>query len=113
MSAQRLEDIERILRDFLFHAAGVSAWRCTYAAMTSADEYKRVALELLEHFSEITKEHMAMSEVLRSRPALTVECRGYLPQAKQAVDSVFAPLRRAIESGTDIQPALEALLKLP
>jgi len=59
--------------------------------MTSADEYKRVALELLEHFSEITKEHMAMSEVLRSRPALTAECRGYLPQAKQAVDSVFAP----------------------
>jgi len=50
-----------------------------------------VALELLEHFSEITKEHMAMSEVLRSRPALTAECRGYLPQAKQAVDSVFAP----------------------
>ncbi|PYL79322.1 MAG: hypothetical protein DMF21_13275 [Verrucomicrobia bacterium] len=81
--------------------------------MTSADEYKRVALELLEHFSEITKEHMAMSEVLRSRPALTAECRGYLPQAKQGVDSVFAPLRTAIESGTDIQPALEALLKLP
>ena len=87
--------------------------RIISAAMTSADEYKRVALELLDHFSEITKEHMAMSEVLRSRPALTVECRGYLPQAKQAVDSVFAPLRRAIESGTDIQPALEALLKLP
>jgi len=42
-------------------------------------------LELLEHFSEITKEHMAMSEVLRSRPALTAECRGYMPQAKQGL----------------------------
>jgi len=28
-------------------------------------------------------------------PALTAVCRGYVPQAKQGVDSVFAPLRTA------------------
>ncbi len=81
--------------------------------MTTTEEYKRVALALLDYYDEITKEHMAMSEVLRSHPALDQAYRGYMPQAKQAVDSVFVPLRTAIESGIDIQPALEAVLKLP
>jgi hypothetical protein len=54
-----------------------------------------------------------MAEVLRNQPSLQIAWQGFLPQATQAVDSVFAPLRTAIESETDIQPALEALLKLP
>jgi hypothetical protein len=83
------------------------------AMTTAAEEYKRVALALLDRFDEITKEHMAMSEVLRQDPALEKAYLGYMPQAKQAVDSAFGPLRIAIESGIDIQPALEALLKLP
>jgi len=81
--------------------------------MTTAEEYKRVALALLSYFDEITKEHMAMSEVFRKSPTLQQAYLGYMPQAKQAVDSVFLPLRSALDSGTDIQPALEALLKLP
>jgi hypothetical protein len=81
--------------------------------MTTPDEYKRIALALLEHFEGITKEHMAMAEVFRNQPGLQTAWRAYLPQATQAVDAVFPPLRIAIESGTDVQPALEALLKLP
>ena len=81
--------------------------------MTTEGEYKRVALALLKYFDVITKEHTAMDEILRTRPALQAVCRDYMPQAVHAVDSVFLPLRTAIESGTDIQPALEALLRLP
>lgn len=81
--------------------------------MTTPEEYKRIALALLEHFEGITKEHMAMAEVFRNQPSLQIAWQGYLPQATQAVAAVFPPLRTAIESGIDIQPALEALLKLP
>jgi hypothetical protein len=49
--------------------------------MTTEDEYKQVALALLKYFDVITKEHMAMNEVLRTRPALQSLSRNYLPQA--------------------------------
>ena len=77
------------------------------------DDYKDLALALLNYSYDLTKEHMAMSEVLRSKPALTSEYLSSLPQATQAVESAFHPLRSAIESGSDLAPALEALLKLP
>jgi len=76
-------------------------------------DYKTLALELLDYAYELTKEHMAMSEVLRRKPTLLNEWRVFLPQATQAVDATFAPLRTAIESGIDFRPALEKLLKLP
>ena len=77
------------------------------------DDYKELALALLDYSYDLTKEHMAMSEVLRSKPGLTNEYLSFLPQATHAVESAFHPLRSAIVSGSDLRPALEALLKLP
>ena len=75
-------------------------------------DYKQLALALLEHFDTITKEHRAMREVLKHYPALEKDFLGYMPHAKETVDSVFVPLRAAMESGIGVKSALGALLKL-
>jgi hypothetical protein len=81
--------------------------------MPTTEDYKSVALSLLAAFEDITKEHIAMSEVFRNQPKLMLAWQSYLPQATQAVEAAFGPLRTAIVSGSDYRPALEALLKLP
>jgi hypothetical protein len=78
----------------------------------SDPDYKTLALVLLERTRELTVEHMAMSEVLRAKPSLTVEYHSYLPQATQAAEPGFESLKLAIESGSDYRPALEQLVKL-
>src|SRR5215472_8527170 len=83
------------------------------AAMPTTEEYKQSMLALLDAFYEVTKEHIAMSEVLRRHPGLVTEYRIFLPQSHQAVDSAFGPLRRAIESGIDFRHELAELSKLP
>jgi hypothetical protein len=82
------------------------------ATMTNPKDYKQLALALLEHFDKVTKEHRAMREVLKHYPALEKDFLGYMPHATQTVDSVFVPLRTAMESGIGVKPALAALLKL-
>jgi hypothetical protein len=81
--------------------------------MPTTQDYKSLALSLLAAFEEITREHIAMSEVLRDKPNLILAWQSYLPQATQAVDAAFPPLRTAIISENDFRPALVALLKLP
>jgi hypothetical protein len=81
--------------------------------MPTTNEYKELALSLVAAFEEITKEHIAMSEVFRNQPKLVLAWHSYLPQATQAVETVFGSLRTAIVSEGDFRPALEALLKLP
>jgi hypothetical protein len=81
--------------------------------MPTTEEYKDLALTLLDAFEVLTKEHMAMAEVLRKQASLQVVYQEYLPQATQAVYAAFGPLRTAISSESDFRPALEALLKLP
>ncbi len=81
--------------------------------MPTTQDYKSLALSLLAAFEEITKEHMAMSEVLRNQPNLKMAWNSYFPQATQAVNAAFGPLRAAITAESDFRPALEALLKLP
>jgi hypothetical protein len=75
--------------------------------------YKELALELLRYAYDLTKEHMAMTEAMRHKPNIKKDAAEFLPQATIAVESVFRPLRSAIESGIDFRPALEELLKLP
>lgn len=82
--------------------------------MITNEEYKQIALDLLDRFYEVTKEHMAMSEAIRNyQPALNSAVLGFMPQATQAVDAAFQPLRISIEAGSEFRPALEALLRLP
>lgn len=81
--------------------------------MLTTKDYKDLALSLLAAFEEITKEHMAMSEVMRKQPILKVASHSYFPDATLAVDAAFSPLRTAIVSESDFRPALKALLKLP
>ena len=81
--------------------------------MPTTRDYKNLALSLLAAFEEITKEHIAMSEVFRNQPDLTLAWHSCLPQATQAVDAAFGPLLTAIISESDFRPALETLLKLP
>jgi hypothetical protein len=75
-------------------------------------DYKQLALALLEHFDTVTKENRAMREVLKHYPALEKDFLACMPHAKQTVDSVFVPLRTAMESGIGVKSALQALLKL-
>jgi hypothetical protein len=81
-------------------------------AISHPKDYKQLALALLEHFDKITQEHRAMREVLKHYPALEKDFLACMPHAKQTVDSVFVPLRTAMESGIGVKPALEALSKL-
>jgi hypothetical protein len=81
-------------------------------AISHPKDYKQLALALLEHFDKITQEHRAMRELLKHYPALEKDFLTYMPHAKQTVDSVFVPLRTAMESGIGVKPALEALSKL-
>jgi hypothetical protein len=80
---------------------------------TTNQGYKSLALSLLAAFEQITKEHMAMAEAMRDRPNLLLAWQSYPPQATQAVEAAFGPLRTAITTENDFRPALEALLKLP
>jgi hypothetical protein len=57
--------------------------------MPTTQDYKSLALSLLAAFEEITREHIAMSEVLRKQPNLILAWQSYLPQATQAVDGAF------------------------
>jgi hypothetical protein len=105
--------------------------------MATTKEYKDLALSLLDAFKALTREHVAMVEVVRKTPgvvqllaqrpllaqrdvslkqivaALAEDAVRETRKVDSVVDAAFDPLRSAIVSESDFRPALEALLKLP
>jgi len=79
--------------------------------MPTTEEFKQSMLALLDAFYEVTKEHMAMSEVLSCHPGLVTEYRTFLPQSIRPL--TLRLVLFAIESGIDFRHELAELSKLP